>query len=284
MFEPGLVRGGGREKKKKKEEKKRKDFLFFEKKHISKINERKLKQSKKETMFSRLFLLLALFAASAAARRAPVPSVAPAAASFWNIETAPNAEVMAEAATGAPEPLAAIAPKKVSPSIAAAPAPSHKHHHRPRGSADAADDELDAELDEEVAAAANAFAQIAAGAQEIQALIGDEAETVALDDASAAAAALGQLPTFLEIHEDDAAAAAAPMALPAEAAPHGLVAVGDDAIFAAADSAAASVSSPMPSAFSDLQSALEAAAMTGNALIVVDDDTIGPDVVPVAGE
>lgn len=233
-------------------------------------------------MFSRLFLLFALVVA-AAARRAPAPATAP---SFWTIETAAS-EVLAEAATGAPEPRAeAMMPKKSSTpfSIAAAPAPSKHHHHHPRGSsstsssaAAASQEELDAaeaeaEL-EAVAVAANAFAEIAAGAQEVEALMGEEQ-----DDEMAMAASLA-LPTFLEVHEEGDPAAPPLPDVPAEAlAQHGLVAVGDDAIFAAADSAAsmatastaAAVSAPITST-EDLEAALEAAAETGSAVVVLDE-------------
>ena len=220
-------------------------------------------------MFSRLFLVLALFAAAAsAARHAPAPSAAPAAASFWNIETETNAEVLAEAATGAPEPRV---PMKSTPSsTAAAPAPS-KRSRRPRQST--AEDELDADAElDAVAVAADAFAQIAAGAQEIDAVMADA------DDAAT-------LPTFLEIHEDAAAPEAA-VPVTAAVAPHGLVAVGDDAIFAAANSAASSAAAASmlesPSELADLEAAFEGAAMTGNPLVVIDDES--SEAVPVAGE
>ena len=278
----GFLSGGGRESERKKKEEEEKTKTLFSK--------RQPKKKKKKAMLPRLFFLLAL-AASASARRAPAPSASPA--SFWTIETAPNAEVLAEAGTGAPE---FVAPPPKTIAAAAAPAPSKPRRRGPRQSADV-DDELaaDTELDE-VAVAANAFAQIAAGAQEIEALMGGDDAAAALDDdaalESSIAAALEQLPTaFVEIHDDSAAAvAAAPEALPVAAvAPHGLVAVGDDAIFAAANSAASSAAeaSAIPSEFPDqasLEAALEAAAMTGNPLIVVDDDAIIPDAVPVDGE
>ena len=218
-------------------------------------------------MFARLFLLLALFAAAASARRAPAPSAAPA-ASFWNIdETAANAEVLAEAAMGAPEPR----PLKATPSsAAAAPAPSKLQSRRKS----TAEDELaaDAELDA-FAVASNAFAQIAAGAPEIEAMMDESAFGE-------------QLPTFVEIHDDADATPGA--AVPAEiaVAPHGLVAVGDDAIFAAANSAASSAAPMLPPPseefHADLEAALEAAAMSGTPLVVVDEAS--PEVGPVAGE
>lgn len=214
-----------------------------------------------QKMVSRLFLLSLFVAAVSAARRAPAPSTAPA---FWNIEAAAS-EVVAEAATGAPE---FKAPPKATKSVAAAPAPSKQ---RRRESAAAADSEIDAagaELDAAAAAAAaDVFAQIAAGAQEIEAMTTDAAD---------ASAALPELPTFLEIHDDASPQLAA---VPAEAvAPHGLVAVGDDAIFAAANSAASAASVAAPSEFSDLEAALDAAAETGNTVVVVDDDA------PLSGE
>lgn len=214
----------------------------------------------------RLFVLLALVAAASALRRAPAPSTAPA---FWNIEVTAS-EVLAEAATGAPEPRAPLL-KTATTKNAAAPGPSKRRRESADNEIDAAaDDELDA-----VAVAANAFAQIAAGAQEIEAM------TAEADDA---ATAIPELPTFLELHDE------VPLeALPAEAvAPHGLVAVGDDAIFAAADSAASAASTAAapvePSEFSDLEAALEAAAESGTAVVVVDDAPASTEAVALAGE
>ena len=138
----------------------------------------------------------------------------------------------------------------------------------------------DAELEDAVTEAANAFAQIAAGAQEIDAMMGadDDERTVA-----SAAAAAASLPTFVEIHDGADAAA------PEVAVDHqGLLAVSNDAIFAAANSAAmeaAPVEQPQSEELNaDLEAALEAAAMSGNALLVVDDDATSPEAVPVAGE
>lgn len=212
----------------------------------------------------RLFVLLALVAAASALRRAPAPSTAPA---FWNIEVTAS-EVLAEAATGAPEPRAPLL-KTATTKNAAAPGPSKRRR-------ESADNEIDAAADDELdAVAANAFAQIAAGAQEIEAM------TAEADDA---ATAIPELPTFLELHDE------VPLeALPAEAvAPHGLVAVGDDAIFAAADSAASAASTAAapvePSEFSDLEAALEAAAESGTAVVVVDDAPASTEAVALAGE
>ena len=242
------------------EEEEEEDFTIF-----------KLRQNpNSQKMFARLFLLLALFAAAASARRtpaAPAPSAGPAA--FWSIETS-AAEVLAEAAMAAPEPR----PTKAIASTAAAPAPS-KRGRLPRESF-AAEDELDAvdvELDA-IAVAANAFAQIAAGAQEIEAM---------MDDESAA------IPTFLEIHDDADATPGAAAAVPSEVsvAPRDLV--GDDAIFAVASSAAAAAAPMQPPPQSseeftaDLEAALEAAAMSGTPLVVVDEASPA-EAVPVAGE
>ncbi len=259
-----------REKKKKKKKHRFLPLYSREELQFQISTEENSRKEKTNKMFARLFLLLALFAAAASARRAPAPSAAPA-ASFWNIdETAANAEVLAEAAMGAPEPR----PLKATPSsTAAAPAPSKLQSRRKS----TAEDELaaDAELDA-VAVASNAFAQIAAGAQEIEAMMDESAFGE-------------QLPTFVEIHDDADTTPGA--AVPAEiaVAPHGLVAVGDDAIFAAANSAASEASSaapmlPPPSEefHADLEAALEAAAMSGTPLVVVDEAS--PEVVPVAGE
>ena len=200
-------------------------------------------------MLRNLFFL-ALLVAGASARRAPAPSTAP---SFWAIQSA-DAEVFAEAATGAPEPETMMMKSKT----AAAPAPSKRR----RESASSFDkDTADAEVE-----AFTAFAQIAAGAQEIEAMTADE-------DAGDVSAPLG-LPTFLELHGEQ------------DAAPE--MAVSDDAIFLAADSAASAADAAVAggSAFgqptADLEAALEAAAETGSAVVVVDDATV--EVVPLAGE
>jgi len=216
-------------------------------------------------------LFVALFVTAVAARKAPAPSKAPA---FWNVEI-PEKEVLAEAGAMAPEPrkgsgsarLAGSSSSTSKPSpFAAAPAHSHHGHRKHSSSIDEVDDEI-------FVAAADANAAIAESAQQLEALLAAvEDDTLLTADETDSVALLPQLPSFIEFHEEGEPKLDA---VPAEAAPPHIVAVGDDAIFAAADAAASGAAvgadAPIVATTSSLEAALEAAAQTGSTVVVVDD-------------